>query len=56
MTVSIIAGGAGFIGCNLLPRLAGEDRHLVVLDNLSRGREAYLEDVRALAPGKVSSP
>jgi UDP-glucose 4-epimerase len=43
MNISIIAGGAGFIGCNLLPLLAAEDRQLVVLDNLCRGREEYLD-------------
>ena len=53
MKVSVIAGGAGFVGCNLLPLLAKEDRHLVVLDNLCRGREAYLDVARDVAPGRV---
>ena len=53
MNVSIIAGGAGFVGCNLLPLLAKEDRHLMVLDNLCRGREEYLDAVRAAAPGRI---
>ncbi|MBO9688668.1 MAG: NAD-dependent epimerase/dehydratase family protein [Mitsuaria chitosanitabida] len=53
MNVSIIAGGAGFVGCNLLPLLAKEDRHLMVLDNLCRGREEYLDAARAAAPGRV---
>lgn len=53
MNVSIIAGGAGFVGCNLLPLLAKEDRHLMVLDNLCRGREEYLDVVRAEAPSRV---
>jgi UDP-glucose 4-epimerase len=53
MFVSIIAGGAGFIGCNLLPLLAQEDRHLVVLDNLCRGREEYLDPVRKVAGNRV---
>ncbi len=51
--ISVIAGGAGFVGCNLLPLLAREDRHLVVLDNLCRGREEYLDSARAAAPGRV---
>ncbi|MFG6447183.1 NAD-dependent epimerase/dehydratase family protein [Roseateles sp. BYS180W] len=53
MNVSIIAGGAGFVGCNLLPLLAKEDRHLMVLDNLCRGREEYLDAARDAAPGRV---
>jgi len=53
MNVSIIAGGAGFVGSNLLPLLAREDRHLMVLDNLCRGREEYLGTARAAAPGRV---
>lgn len=53
MNVSIVAGGAGFVGCNLLPLLAKEDRHLVVLDNLCRGREEYLDVARSAAPGRV---
>ena len=53
MNISIIAGGAGFVGCNLLPLLATEDRELMVLDNLCRGREEYLDAARALAPGRI---
>lgn len=53
MNISIIAGGAGFVGCNLLPLLAKEDRHLMILDNLCRGREEYLDAARALAPGRI---
>ena len=53
MNVSIIAGGAGFVGSNLLTLLAKEDRKLMILDNLSRGREEYLDYVRAAAPGRV---
>lgn len=53
MYVSIIAGGAGFVGCNLLPVLAAEDRHLVILDNLCRGREEYLNSVRQIADDRV---
>jgi UDP-glucose 4-epimerase len=53
MNVSIIAGGAGFVGCNLLPSLAAEDRHLVILDNLCRGREEYLYPVRKVAGDRV---
>lgn len=41
--VSIVAGGAGFVGCNLLPLLVNEGRHVFVLDNLCRGRMEYLK-------------
>ena len=53
MFVSIIAGGAGFIGCNLLPFLVNEDRHLIILDNLCRGQECYLDSVSATASNRV---
>lgn len=53
MNVSIIAGGAGFIGCNLLPILAQEDRQLVVLDNLSRGQERYLSSAKSIAGDRI---
>ena len=42
--VSIIAGGAGFIGVNLTCRLLLEGRIVVVIDNLSRGNFAYFEE------------
>lgn len=53
MNVSIIAGGAGFIGCNLIPLLAREDRQLLVLDNLCRGREEYLDEAQKVAGKRV---
>lgn len=53
MNVSIIAGGAGFVGCNLLTLLAKENRHLMVLDNLCRGREEYLDAARVAAPDRI---
>lgn len=37
MKVSVVAGGAGFIGTNLLPSLLQEGREVVVVDNMSRG-------------------
>jgi UDP-glucose 4-epimerase len=40
--VSIVAGGAGFIGVNLIPKLVNEGRHVVVIDNMSRGRANYV--------------
>ena len=53
MFISIIAGGAGFVGCNLLPILANEERHLVVMDNLCRGREEHLKAASAVARERV---
>ena len=53
MNISIVAGGAGFVGCNLLPLLANEDRHLLILDNLCRGREEYLDPVRKIIGDRV---
>jgi UDP-glucose 4-epimerase len=45
--IQIVAGGAGFIGVNLLRRLLEEDVRVVVLDNLSRGRREYLGGLAA---------
>jgi UDP-glucose 4-epimerase len=42
MNISIIAGGAGFIGANLCERLLEEGRTVVVIDNLMRGSRDYL--------------
>jgi len=53
MFVSILAGGAGFVGSNLLSLLVKEDRHLVILDNLCRGREEYLASVKKIAGERV---
>lgn len=35
--VSIVSGGAGFIASNLIHKLIDEGRHVVAIDNLSRG-------------------
>lgn len=45
--VSIVAGGAGFIGANLCARLLSEGRTVVVLDNFCRGDVRYLKPARA---------
>ena len=37
MTVSIITGGAGFIGSHLAERLVAEGHDVIVIDNLSTG-------------------
>jgi len=41
--VSVVAGGAGFIGSNLCRELVAEGRTVVVIDNLMRGSRAFLE-------------
>lgn len=43
MKVSIVAGGAGFIGANLCVQLLAEGRKVVVIDNLLRGSRDYLK-------------
>ncbi len=41
MTI-LISGGCGFIGPNLIARLAAFDEPIVAVDNLSRGRAEHL--------------
>lgn len=45
--VSIIAGGAGFVGANLANRLLADGRVIVVIDNFCRGKTEYLPSGRA---------
>lgn len=40
--VSIIAGGAGFVGANLIPKLLSRNRVVVVADNYCRGAASNL--------------
>jgi UDP-glucose 4-epimerase len=47
MNVSIVAGGAGFVGTNLLARLLSENRSVVVIDNMSRGSEKLVKSSAA---------
>jgi UDP-glucose 4-epimerase len=47
MTRAVVTGGAGFIGSNLVDGLLDEGVEVVVLDNLSTGREENLVDARA---------
>lgn len=42
--ISIISGGAGFIGSNLIRPLLEEGRHIAVIDNMSRGSLGNLLD------------
>ncbi len=41
--VDLVTGGAGFIGSELVALLVAAGRRVVVLDDLSAGREAYLD-------------
>jgi UDP-glucose 4-epimerase len=40
--ISIIAGGAGFISFTLITKLISENRKVVLIDNLSRGKFDYI--------------
>lgn len=52
--VSLIAGGAGFIGVNVIERLLAEGRRIVVVDNMSRGRPDYVYAVPGSSESRVS--
>src|SRR5271163_3040328 len=43
----LVTGGAGFIGSNLVDELVRRGNEVVVLDDLSAGKEANLAGVRA---------
>jgi nucleoside-diphosphate-sugar epimerase len=43
----LVTGGAGFIGSHIVRRLVSEGAKVRVVDNLSTGMEARLEDVRS---------
>ena len=48
---TMVTGGAGFIGSNLVDRLLAEGHHVDVVDDLSTGSLANLADARAAAEG-----
>lgn len=51
----LVTGGAGFIGCNLVDRLATSGEHVLVLDRLSRpGVERNMEWLLRRHPGRVT--
>lgn len=47
MPKSVVTGGAGFIGSNLVDRLVDEGHEVLVLDDLSSGSIANLKDARS---------
>lgn len=47
--VSVVAGGAGFVGSSLCRRLLNEGRIVVAMDNFCRGDERYLPTAQAAA-------
>jgi UDP-glucose 4-epimerase len=51
--VTVIAGGAGFIGSNLLSSLVNENRIFFVFDNLSRGKKEYFLELNSVDNNKV---
>lgn len=53
MKVSIVAGGAGFIGVNIIPQLVKEGRKIVVMDNLCRGKSEYIDALDTSVRDKV---
>lgn len=49
----MVTGGAGFIGSTLVDRMLAEERRVVVIDNLSTGHLANLDDARRRYPGQL---
>lgn len=46
--LSLVTGGAGFIGSNLVERLLNENHKVIVLDNFSTGRKSNLKKNKSL--------
>ena len=51
----LVTGGAGFIGCNLVGELVRRGHSVVVLDDLSTGKESNLDSVRGKIDLRIGS-
>ena len=51
----LVTGGAGFIGSNIVDELVRRGHKVVVLDDLSAGKESNLADVRSKIDLRVGS-
>ena len=54
MASFLVTGGCGFIGSHLVDRLLSKGHEVRILDNLSRGSEAYVPADAALVVGDVT--
>jgi UDP-N-acetylglucosamine 4-epimerase len=51
----LVTGGAGFIGSNIVDELVRRNHHVVVLDDLSAGKESNLAHIRSKIELRVGS-
>ena len=51
----LVTGGAGFIGSNIVDELARRNHEVVVLDDLSAGKESNLSAVRSKIDFRIGS-
>lgn len=51
----LVTGGAGFLGAALANRLVKDGHHVIVLDDLSNGKQAHLETAVTFHHGDVDS-
>ena len=52
----LVTGGAGFIGSHIVDRLVGQEAQVLVVDNLSTGRQANLPDEVRLKEMDIEDP
>ncbi|MHA2363123.1 MAG: NAD-dependent epimerase/dehydratase family protein [Candidatus Hodarchaeales archaeon] len=55
MTTVLVTGGAGFIGSHIVDLLLEEDFEIIVLDNLSTGKESNLPSTIKFEKGDITS-
>jgi UDP-N-acetylglucosamine/UDP-N-acetyl-alpha-D-glucosaminouronate 4-epimerase len=53
---TLVTGGAGFIGSNLVDRLVADGADVVVLDDLSTGYAEYINPAARLVEGDIADP